>query len=82
MKDDEHYKYIYNYIYVYLYALLIYYWPEKIKRNGDLQFNTEIKEIDIDIDLVISTWKDAVDTINSPSCPKTISCEEKWCEHA
>jgi len=60
------------------YALLIYYWPEKIKLNGDLQFSTEIKEINIDIDLVLSTWKDAVNTINSTSCPKT-TCQ--WCEY-
>jgi len=60
------------------YALLIYYWPEKIKQNGDFQFNSEIKEINIDIDLVLSTWKDAVNTINPPSCPTT-TCE--WCEY-
>ena len=61
------------------YALLIYYWPKRIKPNGDLQFNTEIKEIKIDKDLVLSTWKEAVDTINSPSCPTTI-CEKGWCK--
>ena len=61
------------------YGLLMYYWPKEInEQSGDFEFNSEIKEINIDIDLVLSTWKDAIHVINSPSCPTT-TCE--WCEY-
>jgi hypothetical protein len=61
------------------YGFLIYYYPKNIKDNGDLEWNTHLEKMDIDVNSAKKIWEDGINLIRGP-CPVPGVSARKICD--
>ena len=60
------------------YGLLLHYYPDNVKTNGDFEFGTELIKMPISIDDAYNIWKDGATLLKSPCPPDNGDCV--WCK--
>lgn len=57
------------------FAYLVYYYPEKVKKNGRMDFNVVVKKITTDIKNAERLFRDAVKCLRGPEPKRHSDCE-------